>query len=96
MSSHKALVFTGPAEPFKLIERPTPKPGPGQVLVKNVAVALNPADYVIHNIGAWVDHYGYPALIGLDGAGEAAAIGEGVVGLNIGDRVCVTFCLTSR
>ncbi|KAI0763244.1 GroES-like protein [Irpex lacteus] len=87
MSSHKALVFTGPAEPFKLIERPTPKPGPGQVLVKNVAVALNPADYVIHNIGAWVDHYGYPALIGLDGAGEVVAIGEGVVGLNIGDRV---------
>ncbi len=90
MPTHKALTFSGPAAPFELTERPTPKPGPGQILIKNIAAALNPADYIIHHLGAWVDHYGYPALVGLDGAGEVAAIGEGVVGLNIGDRVCVT------
>ncbi|KAI0763243.1 GroES-like protein [Irpex lacteus] len=87
MPTHKALTFSGPAAPFELTERPTPKPGPGQVLIKNIAAALNPADYIIHHLGAWVDHYGYPALVGLDGCGEVAAIGEGVVGLNIGDRV---------
>lgn len=87
--SHRALTFTGPAEPLQLTDRPTPKPGPGQVLVKNLAVALNPVDYVVHHLGIWVDHYGYPALTGMDGAGTIAAIGEGVQGWNVGDRVYV-------
>ena len=87
--SHKALVFPAPAEPFQLIDRPTPKPGPGQVLIKNVAVALNPVDYVVQHLGVWVDHYGFPAVSGFDGAGEIATLGEGVQGLKIGDRVCV-------
>ncbi|KAI0825561.1 GroES-like protein [Irpex lacteus] len=85
--SHKALVFTGPAVPFELVDRPTPKPGPNQILIKNITVALNPIDYVIHHLGLWVDHYGYPALAGVDGAGEVAAIGDSVEGLNIGDKV---------
>ena len=85
--SHKALTFSGPAVPFELTERQTPKPAPGQVLIKNIAVALNPADYIIQQLGIWVDHFGYPALVGLDGAGEVAAIGEGVHERNIGDRV---------
>lgn len=88
--SHKALVFTAPAEPCQLANRQTPKPGPGQVLIKNVAVALNPVDYVIVHLGIWVDHYGYPALAGIDGAGEIVAIGEGVdSNWNVGDRVYV-------
>ncbi|KAI0092860.1 GroES-like protein [Irpex rosettiformis] len=85
--SHKALTFAGPAVPFELTDRPTPKPGPDQVLIKNVAAALNPADYIIQHLGIWVDHFGYPALVGLDGAGEIVAIGEGVQGRNVGDRV---------
>ena len=84
---HKALTFSGPAVPFELTERQTPKPGPGQVLIKNVAVALNPADYVIQHLGVWVDHYGYPALVGLDGAGEVVATGEGVQGRKVGEKV---------
>ena len=87
--THKALVFMAPAEPFQIIDRATPKPGPGQVLVKNVAVALNPIDCIIQHLGLWVDYYGYPAIAGCDGAGEIAAIGEGVQGWNIGDRVYV-------
>lgn len=85
--SHKALVFAGPGIPFELADRPTPKPGPDQVLIKNVAVALNPVDYVVQHLGIWVDHYGYPAMTGFDGAGEIAAVGNGVQGLKIGDRV---------
>lgn len=85
--SHKALTFSGPAAPFELTDRPTPKPGPGEVLVKNVAVALNPVDAIIQHLGLWVDFFGYPALTGVDGAGEIAAIGEGVEGLKKGDRV---------
>ncbi len=94
--SHKALVFTGPAVPFELVDRPTPKPGPNQILIKNITVALNPIDYVIHHLGLWVDHYGYPALAGVDGAGEVAAIGDSVEGLNIGDKVYVCVCFTTE
>lgn len=85
--SHKALVFAGPGIPFELADRPTPKPGPDQVLIKNVAVALNPVDYVVQHLGIWVDHYGYPAMTGFDGAGEIAAVGDSVQGLKVGDRV---------
>jgi NADPH:quinone reductase-like Zn-dependent oxidoreductase len=85
--SHQALVFKAPAAPFELITCPTPKPGPGEVLVKNAAVALNPVDYVMHHLGLWVDYYGYPAVLGFDGAGEIEAIGEGVEGWSKGDRV---------
>jgi NADPH:quinone reductase-like Zn-dependent oxidoreductase len=85
--SHQALVFTAPAAPFELVTRTTPKPGPGQVLVKNLAVALNPVDYVIQQTGVWVDYYGYPASAGVDAAGEIEAVGEGVHGWNKGDRM---------
>ena len=67
--------------------RPTPKPGPGKVLVKVAAAALNTVDYAIHHLGLWVDHYGYPAAFGIDRSGEIEAVGEGVNGLKKGDRV---------
>lgn len=85
--SHKALTFSAPKAPFELTTRPTPKPGSGQVLVKVVAAALNPVDYVIQQLGLWVDHYGYPALAGNDIAGEVVELGQGVEGLKKGDRV---------
>ncbi|KAI0766753.1 GroES-like protein [Irpex lacteus] len=72
--------------PFQLTPA-TPTPAPGYVLIKNATVALNPVDYAIHHLGIWVDHYGFPALTGLDGAGTIAAVGEGVQGWSVGDRV---------
>lgn len=91
--SHKALVFAGPAVPFELVDRPTPNPGPDQVLIKNVTVGLNKLDYMIQHLGLWVDYYGYPAMTGIDGAGEVVAVGESVQGLTIGDRVYVGIAL---
>ncbi|KAI0690226.1 GroES-like protein [Cytidiella melzeri] len=85
--SHQALLFSAPASPFELGSRPTPKPGSGEVLVKNVAVALNPIDYLVQHLGVWVDYYGFPACLGFDGAGEIEAIGEDVQGWKKGDRV---------
>ncbi|MGH8483942.1 MAG: zinc-binding dehydrogenase, partial [Pseudomonas sp.] len=34
-------------EGLQLIDKPMPKPGPGQILVTNHAIALNPVDWKI-------------------------------------------------
>ncbi|KAI0316228.1 chaperonin 10-like protein, partial [Amylostereum chailletii] len=69
--------------------RPVPTPGPGQVLVKIRSAALNPVDNVIKNIGAFADEFGYPALVGNDGAGTIEDVAADVQGWEKGDRAYV-------
>ncbi|WP_146654908.1 zinc-dependent alcohol dehydrogenase family protein [Labilithrix luteola] len=73
-------------EAWKLVERPDPKPGPGEVLVRVRAASLNYRDLMIAS-----GVYGGPLkddLVPLaDGAGEVAALGDGVTRWKIGDRV---------
>lgn len=71
-------------EGLKLIDKPMPKPGPGQVLVANQAIALNPVDWKICEWGHADWHQG--TVPGVDGAGSISAVGEGV-DLPIGTRV---------
>src|SRR3954471_9041681 len=64
------------------------QPGPGQVRLRNKAVALNYRDVLvrkgIHTVSS------FPSGIGLDSAGVIDAIGPGVQGFKVGDRVsCV-------
>ncbi|KAI0033277.1 GroES-like protein [Vararia minispora EC-137] len=88
LSTQKALLLRSKGAPFELTTRPIPSPGPGQVLIKNVAVALNPVDKYIQKFGFIVDAYGYPALAGSDGAGDIVEVGEGVSGRWVaGDKV---------
>jgi NADPH:quinone reductase-like Zn-dependent oxidoreductase len=70
-------------------ERPDPKPGHGQIVVRIRAVALNYRDQ-----GVVKGAYGYtkfPLIPLSDGAGEVAAIGPGVTQFAPGDRVASTF-----
>ena len=70
-----------------LKEEERPEPGPGQVLVKMKALALNHRDYlVVNGITRWklAEDGRVPVA---DGAGEIAAIGTGVKELGVGDRV---------
>lgn len=60
-----------------------PEPGPGQVLVKMQAAALNRGEFIP---GGLVKG-GAAKPAGIEGAGEVAALGGGVSGLRIGDRV---------
>ncbi|KAI0033328.1 GroES-like protein [Vararia minispora EC-137] len=85
---HKALVLhSKDAGKFVIEDRPTPTPGPGQLLIKIYATALNPVDLYVQSSGYIVDAYGFPAVPGCDGAGVVEALGEGVKGWAQGDRV---------
>lgn len=85
----RALVqprFGDPAEVLSVQEVPDPQPGPGEVLVR---VLLSP----IHNHDLWTvrGSYGFkpemPARAGTEAVGVVEALGEGVDGLTVGQRV---------
>lgn len=77
-------------ERLRLVERPDPRPGPGQVLVRLRAASLNYRDQIMVRGGYHTPAPG--AVIPLsDGAGEVAAVGPGVSRFKVGDRVAPTF-----
>ncbi|KAI0715787.1 GroES-like protein [Cerioporus squamosus] len=84
-AQQKALFLPTKQGNFTVETRDVPKPGPGDVLVKNAAVGLNPVDWKIQAVGLFIEKY--PAIIGLDAAGVVEAVGEGVTSLKKGDRV---------
>jgi putative PIG3 family NAD(P)H quinone oxidoreductase len=68
-------------------ERPTPSPGPGEVLVAVKAAGLNAAD-LLQRRGFYPAPAGSPADIpGLELAGEVEALGDGATRFAVGDRV---------
>jgi NADPH:quinone reductase-like Zn-dependent oxidoreductase len=75
---------------LQLVERPTPQPGPGEVLVKIRAVSLNYRDLMMVK-GLYNPKMKLPRIPCSDGAGEVEAVGEGVSGWKRGDRVCGIF-----
>ena len=68
------------------IERPSPRPG--HVLVKVLAAGVERLDHYIRE-GSIVPELPFPHILGADAAGEVADLGEGVTGLEIGERVIV-------
>lgn len=81
----KALFLQSKFTDFVLGTAPIYKPGPGELLVKNKAASLNPVDWKVQKHGMFVEHY--PAIIGVDIAGDVEEVGEGVTSFSKGDRV---------
>jgi len=76
----------GPAEALKLETIATPTPGPGQILIKVAAAGVNRPD-LIQRLGFYPPPPGAPTTMGLEVAGEVAALGEGAVRWKVGDKV---------
>ncbi|PLB51065.1 GroES-like protein [Aspergillus steynii IBT 23096] len=76
MTTHLAAVSLAKGEPFQLQTRPTPKPGPGELLVAVKSVALNPADGIMRSQGLFISSY--PTVIGFDFAGLVLEVGDNV------------------
>jgi NADPH:quinone reductase-like Zn-dependent oxidoreductase len=77
-------------ENLKLTERPEPRAGARQVVVKVNAVSLNFRDLLV-TTGLYNPRMPLPRVPASDGAGEVIAVGEGVTRVKVGDRVTGTF-----
>jgi len=79
MKAIRVSAYGGP-EVLKLEEVPTPKAGPGQVLVRNHAVGVNPVDTYLRSN---TDNRGpkLPYTPGSDAAGVVEAVGSDVTGV---------------
>ena len=66
--------FGGP-DVMHVEERPTPKPGPGEVLVRVHAAGVNPVDAYIRS-GTYARKPTLPYVPGSDGAGEVESVGS--------------------
>ncbi|MCK6524920.1 NAD(P)H-quinone oxidoreductase [Myxococcota bacterium] len=66
---------------------PDPKPGPGELLIDVRASGVNRAD-LMQRAGLYPPPPGASLVLGLECAGLVLAVGEGVLGWKVGDRVC--------
>ena len=73
--------------PLRPVQVPTPRPGPGQVLVRIAASGVNPLDIKIRAGTAAHARHPLPAILGLDLAATVVALGAGVTRLGVGDAV---------
>jgi NADPH:quinone reductase-like Zn-dependent oxidoreductase len=89
----KAIVLheVGEPEALRLEEVPDPVPGPGEVLVRLRAAALNHRDLYICR--GQYPGLSFPIILGSDGMGEIAAVGPGVQGVAVGDEVVINASL---
>ena len=80
------LEKNGGPEVMKWVEVDVGKPGPGQVRLNQTAVGVNFIDIYFRS-GAYKAPAGFPFIPGSEAAGVVDAVGEGVTGLAVGDRV---------
>ncbi|KAG9317694.1 chaperonin 10-like protein [Chiua virens] len=86
MATQKALWLPKIGAEFTVGTHAIPEPGPGEVLVKMEAIALNPLEWKIRQSGFFMVKE-YPAIVGEDGAGVVHKVGDGVTNLSKGDRI---------
>ena len=88
----KAMLLTGPGQPFQLATVPDPVPGPGEAVAKVLACG---SGLTIHHARAGrlkLNHY--PRIIGHEITGEIVALGAGVSEVKVGDGVTAYFYFT--
>lgn len=83
----RALRYDGTS--LELVERATPRPGPGQVVIDVLAAGLCHSDLVVMGRSAYENPFQLPVVLGHEIAGIVSALGTGVTGVAEGDRVVV-------
>lgn len=85
MKALEVTSLTGP-EAIRLVERPVPQPGPGEVLIKVGAAGVNYAD-VMQARGTYPPGPEAPYLAGIEACGEVVALGNGDTLYPVGTKV---------
>jgi len=75
---------------LSLVDRETPRPKAGEILVRIRAASVNYRDLMVVS-GKYAPNQPLPFVPVSDGAGEVAAVGEGVTRWKVGDRVIGTY-----
>lgn len=85
----KAINIEKPGGPevLRLVERETPKPTAGEVLIEVHVAGVNRPDCA-QRAGSYPPPPGAPDILGLEVAGRVVSCGEGVKNLKVGDEVC--------
>lgn len=85
----KTIIFKtfGTPEVLQVVERPDPTPEAGEVLINIHATALNYSD-LLQRRGTYVMKTKGENVLGIECSGVIAALGDGVTGWQIGDKVC--------
>ena len=108
-----AVLLTGHGGLDKLQYRtdvPTPRPGPGEVVIKVTACGMNNTDVWVREgaygteadpaaISTWRrqgNTLSFPRIQGADSVGTIQAVGDGVAEARIGERVMVDFSIYNR
>jgi len=74
--------------PLAVGQAPVPTPGPGEIVVANRAVAMNPVDWIVRDVGRMIFPWlKTPFVLGSDLAGDVVQVGSGVTRFKVGDRV---------
>lgn len=81
------ITEAGGPEVLKPVERDIPKPGHGDVLLKIAYAGVNRPD-ALQRAGLYAPPPEASDLPGLEASGEVVALGEGVSGISVGDKVC--------
>lgn len=89
MTNMRAILAekAGPPESLKLVERPVPEPGPGQVRIRVAFSALNPLDTHARADRIKWSHPGFPFVPGYEFCGLVDAAGPDVDRALLGKRV---------
>jgi len=85
----------GDSSVLELVEREIPEPGQGEIRIRIVVSGVNPTDWKSRR-GMYVGPLTEVTVPNQDGAGVVDAVGPGVNGFQVGDRVWVTLAGDGR
>ncbi|MGW6141542.1 NAD(P)-dependent alcohol dehydrogenase [Streptomyces sp. NPDC055140] len=85
----KAVQYRTVGAAPEVVQIPVPAPGPGEVLLRMTAAGVCHSDIAVMSRPAEQLGFPLPLTLGHEGVGTVAAVGDGVVAVEVGDAVAV-------